>query len=133
MVKLRGMRRLGLMAVLVLALVALAACGNGGDNGGGDGGAAVEDGRIVVSMTEYAFAPKDIEVNAGEPVTFVLENDGSLEHDMAFDDLDEQSDEVAAGDSAEFTVTFEEVGTYPFYCTVPGHKESGMVGEVVAK
>jgi uncharacterized cupredoxin-like copper-binding protein len=40
---------------------------------------------------------------------------------------------VAAEPSHEGTVTFTptEAGTYEFYCTVAGHKASGMVGRLI--
>lgn len=136
MIKLRGMQRVGLAAVMLLALLVLAACGGGGGGGGssnGGGGATVADGEVEVVLTEYSFTPNNIEVPVGRPVTFVLKNEGSLEHDMAFDDLDLISDEVASGATVNFEVTFEEAGTYPFYCSIPGHKESGMTGTVTAK
>lgn len=133
-IKLRGLQRVGLAAVMLLALVVLAACGGGGGGGASDnGGGAVADGEVEVVLTEYAFTPNNIEVAVGKPVTFVMKNEGSLEHDMAFDDLDTVSDLVSAGDTATFEVTFEEAGTYPFYCTVPGHREAGMEGTVTAK
>lgn len=135
MIKLRGLQRVGLAAVMLLALVVLAACGGGGGGGGtsDNGGGTVADGEIEVVLQEYSFTPNNIEVPVGQPITFVLKNEGSLEHDMAFDDLDQVSDMVSAGDTATFEVTFEEAGTYPFYCTVPGHREAGMEGTVTAR
>ncbi|HLS88495.1 MAG TPA: cupredoxin domain-containing protein [Sphingobacteriaceae bacterium] len=135
MIKLRGLQRVGLAAVMLLALVVLAACGGGGGGGGtsDNGGGTVADGEIEVVLQEYSFTPNNIEVPVGKPITFVLKNEGSLEHDMAFDDLDQVSDLVSAGDTATFEVTFEEAGTYPFYCTVPGHREAGMEGTVTAR
>jgi len=120
---------------MLLALVVLAACGGGGGGGGtsDNGGGTVADGEIEVVLQEYSFTPNNIEVPVGKPITFVLKNEGSLEHDMAFDDLDQVSDLVSAGDTATFEVTFEEAGTYPFYCTVPGHREAGMEGTVTAR
>jgi uncharacterized cupredoxin-like copper-binding protein len=40
---------------------------------------------------------------------------------------------VAAGGQSVLEFTPTEVGTYEFYCTVTGHKEAGMVGQLVVE
>jgi uncharacterized cupredoxin-like copper-binding protein len=83
-----------------------------------------------------------------------MTNEGALEHDFSIlempmetmgatavpmegHDMTPMAEEaqlhmaVAMGTSntAEFTPT--KPGTYEFFCTVPGHKEAGMVGTLV--
>jgi len=38
---------------------------------------------------------------------------------------------TAAGETVTVTFTPTEPGTYEFYCTVPGHREAGMIGTLV--
>lgn len=62
--------------------------------GGGDGGASVSGEPLTISMTEYAFAPDDITIAAGEEVTLELVNDGTLPHEFMV------GQQVAADDGA---------------------------------
>jgi uncharacterized cupredoxin-like copper-binding protein len=59
------------------------------------------------------YSPSWIEVEAGAPMDPVL-------HVAA---------EPGASNHLSFTPT--KPGNYQFYCTVPGHKEAGMVGTLV--
>lgn len=132
--KVRNLQRVGLVAVVLLMALALAACGGGGTSGaGGGGGTQAGDKQIEVLMGDFFYDPSEIEVEAGDTVTFVLSNEGTVGHDMSFDELGALSDEVAVDDAGEFVVQFDEAGVYDFHCTVPGHKELGMVGTVTVK
>ena len=119
------MRRL----VLVLMVLGLGvACGGGGDDGGGAGGdAAAQDGgkAVPVVAKEYAFDPADLTAPAGE-VSFELKNTGSLEHDLVIDEP-KFTLKALASQTKTGKVTLE-AGTYDFYCSVAGHKASGMKG-----
>jgi plastocyanin len=112
---------------LVLATVASAACG---------GSSGQPAGSIKVSMTEFAFAPKDISAPAGK-VVFYLVNAGQASHDMVvFDSSQKQvakSELVQAGNGSVFTIDSLPTGTYTIVCDLPGHREAGMVGTLTVK
>jgi uncharacterized cupredoxin-like copper-binding protein len=114
--------------ILVLAFVTSAACG-----GASSGQPA---GSIKVSMTEFAFAPKDVSAPAGK-VAFYLVNAGQASHDMVVFDSSQKriakSDVVQAGNASLFTIDNLPAGTYSFVCDLPGHREAGMVGTLTAK
>jgi uncharacterized cupredoxin-like copper-binding protein len=78
----------------------------------------------------FRYEPTELTVAAGEPVTIRLINGGTVEHDFTIDDPGFQL-AVAVGETAEGTLTDLAAGTYQFYCTVPGHKENGMTGQLV--
>lgn len=67
-------------------------------------------------------------------VTIDFENPSSLEHDVA---IEADGKEIAGSDlvaKGKASVTADLApGTYTFYCTVPGHREAGMEGELVVK
>lgn len=85
-------------------------------------------GRIVVVGTEFMFSPDAIRVNQGQEVTIVFRNEGRLSHNLTIRELGVHTDTIQSG--AQDTVHFvaRQTGTYPFWCTVPGHKEAGMTG-----
>jgi plastocyanin len=116
------MRRL---AVGLVAVALLAACGGGG------GGNAQPAGSIQVTMTEFKFDPSTI-THASGNIVFWLVNSGTTQHDLAIRDSSSktiaQSELVSAGDTFEFTVNGIAAGTYAFFCTQPGHEASGMKG-----
>ncbi|MBA3291464.1 MAG: multicopper oxidase domain-containing protein [Actinobacteria bacterium] len=115
----------------------------------GEAGEASEADREVnvETLDELTFEPALIEVEAGETVTFVVENTGRLPHEFvlggeAYQDAHESemsgeagdmhhsvnSVEVDPGETAELTWTFAESGETLFGCHVPGHYDGGMVG-----
>ncbi|MBI4260222.1 MAG: cupredoxin domain-containing protein [Actinobacteria bacterium] len=96
---------------------------------GGDGGDAGDDGpegtELHVTAREFAFEPSSLSASAGE-ITVQLENAGATEHDFTVDEANFTALAKAA-ESASGTLTLE-AGTYAFYCSIPGHRESGMEG-----
>jgi plastocyanin len=86
--------------------------------------------EVRVTMDEYAFSPSRIELRAGETVNVVLVNEGALPHDLTIPALG-FSLGAAPGATAEAALTAPAPGTYPFFCSVPGHRQLGMVGVLV--
>jgi uncharacterized cupredoxin-like copper-binding protein len=68
-------------------------------------------------------------------VTVTLKNAGTLQHDFHCDQINPTTSSlVDPGKSLDFTFTApSQAGTYDFWCTVPGHKELGMVGKLEVK
>ena len=138
------MKRLWIPVVFVLML-ALAACS----------GAATEPSTIVLKAEGLKYNPTTIEVTAGQPVSLVFQNADSVEHDfsvmeipmvmdataepMAGHDMGGMTDQpqlhmaMAMGQTGTMQFTPSKPGTYEFFCTVPGHKEAGMVGTLIVK
>lgn len=131
-------RWLSVMAVAVLSLFLLAACGgNGGGTGGGSsdqgGAGASEDGKIRVELGPgFVFNPDVIEVKLGQEVTLVLDNVDSIIHNMELEIFGINED-VEAGQTAEVTFTPNQAGEFEFICNIPGHTEGGMVGTMIVK
>ena len=123
-----------IIAAAVLGAVLFAGCGGGDerdssdDNGGGDTTEAPAGGDgIRVEAKEFAFDPTDIEAPADTPFTVELVNVGAIEHNFNVTGYEDQLIETRAGETAtgEYTVP---AGEYEIYCSIPGHKEAGMVG-----
>lgn len=89
-----------------------------------------ESGRIVVVGKEFQFMPDAIRVEKGQEVTVVFRNEGQLSHNLTIPDLGLNTATIQTGAQDTLHFTAKEAGAYPFWCTVPGHKEAGMKGKV---
>jgi uncharacterized cupredoxin-like copper-binding protein len=90
----------------------------------------------------------DIPVAAGGPLAFqvgaatapagalkiVTKNDGTTMHNIALQGpgVNSAGPVVNAGGTSTISVTLKP-GTYTFFCSVPGHREAGMVGKLTVK
>jgi len=142
------MKRLGLVAVLSAA--ALAGCGGGDDDTGGGGEAGgtpdrrpAETGSTNapqrIEMREFAFLPGDVQVERGDGLLAV--NVGQTPHNLTFEEgggggeagrrLAATSD--LAADAMERLPVEVAPGEYTLVCTLPGHRDAGMVGKIVVE
>jgi len=142
---------LACVALIALAL-GLAACGDDDD----DSGAAPEttaaatttapatptestpsesSGTTLALQADPSGALAYVETELSAPagsITFELTNASAVPHDVAVDGAEGASDEVTDGATAAFTVDLP-AGTYEYYCTVPGHRQAGMVGTLTVE
>jgi nitrite reductase (NO-forming) len=85
-----------------------------------------------------------INANVGDEINFSVINDGVSFHAFGVTKADEgftgiipesdiasASNPLKAGESGESSFIPGEEGTYYYICTVPGHREQGMVGEII--
>jgi uncharacterized cupredoxin-like copper-binding protein len=88
---------------------------------------------VSISETEFSLDPSDATVKAGS-VTFDVSNDGGTDHNLEIEGngVEEVTDTLAPGDTGQLTVDLEP-GTYEMYCSIDGHREQGMEGEVTVQ
>lgn len=99
--------------------------GEGGEGEGGEGAPAGDAVQFVAADLKFIKAPDT--VPAGD-VVFELVNEDGLPHDVTIEELgDETVVKVSSAGTATGEVTLEP-GTYTFFCSVPGHRPSGMEG-----
>ena len=159
-----GRRRLAVL-VLVLAFTAWACGGDSDSSSGGDDttgghghdmsgdfafgepGDAADASRTieVAALDTLKFDPDAIEVEPGETVTFVVTNEGSLDHEFLIGDESFQEEHSAGmsgehstdeanllaldpGETDELTWTFAESGAVLYACHVEDHYQHSMVG-----
>ena len=121
------MRRLRAALLLpALASLAIAGAGCGDDDDSGDAGAT----EVEATIKTFMYEPDPLEVAAGTTVTWTNEDD--IEHTVTAgkegspgDGFDERLD--GAGTTAE--VTFDEPGTYAYFCSL----HAGMDGTVIVE
>lgn len=98
--------------------------GTGSAGGGGGGNGAV---TLEVSASEFAFDPSSLAV--AENGKIVLNNVGTVQHDIAVkEDESFTMDLVDPGSSGELDLSGLAPGEYNVFCTVPGHEAAGMKG-----
>ena len=132
------------MAILVLLVVGVAACGS---NGNGQGPAvstptrearpthapSIPEGALHVinrdggGSGEYRFDPSGFSFEVGQEVTFALTAETEF-HTFTVEELDIDVS-INARETVLFTFTFAEPGTFELIC-IP-HQSLGMVGEIV--
>jgi uncharacterized cupredoxin-like copper-binding protein len=100
------------------------------------GTAKAEGGVLSIPVNEaggtfYQFA--NAEAPAGQ-IKFESKNDQPIPHDIAVEGngVDDKGEVVSNGGTSTFTADLEP-GKYTFYCTVPGHRASGMEGPLTVK
>jgi plastocyanin len=146
------MKKLAVGFVLVLASLALVACGGSSSSSDsestgaettsestseGGGGAAAGGSstlKIDAAPSGLAFSSTTASAKAGK-VTVDFNNPQSLTHNVAIEDSSGETigeTELVSEGSSSAVVELKP-GTYHFYCAVPGHREAGMEGTLTVK
>ncbi len=86
-----------------------------------------------ISGEEFAFNPDSLTVSAGEEVEITFTNDGNLSHNLTIPAFDVETETIQAGNSTTVTFTADQTGTFDIICSVSGHKQAGMVGELTVE
>ncbi len=148
----------------VLGLLLVTGCAGGATSGDSHGTHAASDAAdtrtVAVEATDFAYAPQSLNAQVGQPITVLLHNEGSLEHDWTIEEIpaaDVASEMAGASEAHQhgmdmagapapslhvaamtkqvgrITFTPTKKGSYRYYCSVLGHAEAGMVGELVVQ
>jgi uncharacterized cupredoxin-like copper-binding protein len=142
------MKKFAALFALLLAALALVACGGGSDTTGEETAAApettkeAEGGSAGASTLEFeadpsgslAYTTDEATGKAGK-ATVNFTNQSPIPHDVA---LEDESGEMIAetevlAEGSDSTTAELKPGKYTFYCTVPGHRQAGMEGTLTVK
>jgi plastocyanin len=132
---------LGLAGALLLL-----ACGGDDDGGGtgsgsgsGNGDVELEDVAVIdgseaeVNVLDNTFNEQNIQIQVGTKVVWT--NNGRQDHDIVPAD-DAAGFGVERADfppDAVYEYTFDQAGTYRYYCSLHGTESAGMIGAVVVQ
>ncbi len=117
---------------------------------------ASKDALYLIRMTNFAFTPDVLEVNAGDVLEIAIQNVEPVLHDFTIDKIgadvhisylggtgEHAHSEAPRDADVHFALTepgsgvvhlrVYEPGEYVFYCTVPGHREAGMEGTLIVR
>ena len=121
----------GAVLALVVAVVAVIVAGGSSDDGGaavpGAGGAAGTQ-TVEVELGEFYVEPASIEVPAGTQLRLTITNAGEMAHDLKLEG-ENGADLIQPGDTVTADLGVIDASTQA-WCTVPGHKEAGMVLDI---
>ena len=85
-----------------------------------------------VAMSEYAFDPDPIVVDAAA-ATLEVVNEGAIPHNLLIAELGKGAPDLDAGGTFTLELESVEPGAYSVICDLPGHREAGMVTELVVR
>jgi len=148
------MKKFAALFALLLAALALVACGGGSDTTSeesapapettkeAEGEKEAEGGTAGAASIEFeadpsgslAFTTDEATSKAGK-VTVNFTNQSAVPHDVALED--EAGETIAEtevlAEGTDSTTAELKPGKYTFYCTVPGHRQAGMEGTLTVK
>jgi plastocyanin len=88
--------------------------------------------KITLVAEDIHWNMTTINSKVGQAIEITLRNEGALDHNLVIEAFG--IDELAApGEDAVVTFTPTEAGTYAYICSIPGHEEAGMVGEIIVR
>ena len=92
--------------------------------------------KITIEGDEFSFSPRNITVSAGTTVELTFKNIGRAPHNYVVTELGLATKTIGGGKTD--VVTFVAPSTpgtisYTSFCSVPGHREAGMVGTIEIK
>ena len=125
-----------LAAPAIATIVAIAGCGGGG-GGGSPAPPSAGAGQTLRLKADPSgklrFDKKTLAARAGK-VRIVMANPSALSHDVSIEGngVNQMGETVAQGGTSKVSATLKP-GTYTFYCSVPGHREGGMLGTLTVK
>ncbi len=74
----------------------------------------------------------DLKVAMGAVVQVNLVNGDGMEHDFTVPDFNAHTARVVTkGNQVSVTFKADKEGTFPYFCSVPGHRQSGMEGKLI--
>jgi plastocyanin len=97
------------------------------------GKATAKDGVLQIDADEsgaLAFTASEATAPPGR-IEFVMDNPSPIDHNIALEDGPE-GDVVGNGGTSRFETNLKP-GKYVYLCTVPGHAEGGMQGDLTVK
>lgn len=89
--------------------------------------------EITVIGKEFSFSPASITLKAGEKIKLTFQNNGGYPHNLVIEGLGISTKTIASGKTDVIEFTAPGLGTYNIFCSVPGHKEAGMKGQLTAE
>ncbi len=95
-------------------------------------GTALGATTVEIRFVDMAFVPSEVTIPADTDVTLTFVNDGVAAHNFKIAQPETFSGYLAPGGTGQVVVNLP-AGSYPYFCTIPGHAQSGMSGVLTVK
>ncbi|WP_426573859.1 multicopper oxidase domain-containing protein [Aquihabitans sp. McL0605] len=115
------------VATSIFALLLVGVVAVHGTSQSTDAGAAAS-APVAVGLSEFAIAPQTIVVPLGGSIA--VTNSGTMDHNLTVLDTAIKTTLLKAGATEALDVSSLEPGEYEVFCSVPGHKDSGMTAKL---
>jgi plastocyanin len=121
---------LGVLTGLSLGALLVASMAAGTSAGGVSAEALAKLPALATLPNRFGFDRTELRAKVGETVALRLENQDTNAHSFDIDEFTVHT-LLPAGATSLALFTASTPGTYTFYCSIPGHREAGMVGTLV--
>ncbi len=75
----------------------------------------------------------DLKANVGDTISLTLISGDGVAHNFYLDELNVKSADVSGqGSSISVEFAIDKEGTFAYYCNIPGHRQIGMEGKLIA-
>ncbi len=128
-----------LISLVMVVAVLLTACGNSANSESANRTmeyslkTAMVDGKMAfIGVGGGIDGVQNPVLNAstGDTVKITLTSGDGTEHDISFPDFNATSEHVIGkGSSVTLSFLVDKGGSFPYFCTLPGHREAGMEGK----
>lgn len=98
----------------------------------GETAVSLSPNTLVYTTKEMRFGQTELHVQAGQEITLQLENYDMYAHSFDIDELNLHV-QMPANSQTTTQFTAPEPGTYTIYCSLPGHREAGMIATLVVQ
>jgi PQQ system protein len=119
------------LAVLLPIALLLAACGGSSDEPAS--GDVLQ--TIQISENEFSLNPSMVTLQQAGTYEFEVTNDGQITHAFEIEEsgggAEEETGNIAAGETKTVRFTFSAEGSYEMYCPIGDHADQGMRGTIV--
>jgi plastocyanin len=126
LVFLGGLTGLSLGALIVASMAA------GTSTGGVSAAALAKLPALATLPNGFRFDRTELRAKVGETVALRLSNQDTSAHSFDIDEFGIHT-LLPAGATSLALFTASTPGTYTFYCSIPGHREAGMVGTLIVE
>ena len=99
---------------------------------GGETAVSTPNNTLTYTTKAMRFGQTELRVQAGQEITLQLENYDMYPHSFDIDELGLHV-EMPANNQVTTQFTAPKPGTYTIYCSVPGHKEAGMIATLIVE
>jgi Cu+-exporting ATPase len=88
---------------------------------------------IQVTARDMRFEPAEVRIRAGEWVVLEFTNEDTVVHDWMVEGVPNLDVPARPGQTSRLRFVLDRPGTYMVICSIPGHAEAGMTGELMVE